>query len=145
MRKKKFPIIDELADKALVKIAVTVKKNHPVVEKLVYSLAELDFINFIRITPEDLQASSELTLGRVKIPITKPDHPTASGVHLIIHESFKDIQFYEITSAEKGNGGKIVDAIMNALPADWRACILMDWSRGFWEKMDEKHEKLEII
>jgi len=122
-----------------------VKKNHPVVEKLVYSLAELDFINFIRITPEDLQASSELTLGRVKIPITKPDHPTASGVHLIIHESFKDIQFYEITSAEKGNGGKIVDAIMNALPADWRACILMDWSRGFWEKMDEKHEKLEII
>lgn len=145
MRKKKFPMIDELADKASIKVAVKVKKIHPVVENLVYNLADLQFIDFIRITPEDVQASSELTSGRVKIPITKPDHPTAIGVHLIIHEPFTDIQFYEITSAVKGCGGKIVDAIIRALPDDWRACILMDWSRGFWEKMMERHDRIEIL
>jgi hypothetical protein len=145
MRKKKFPIIDALADKATIKISFQVKQLHPVVEQLTKNLAQLDFINFIRLTPEDIQASSELTQGRVKIPITKPEHSTATGAHLIIHEPFNDIQFYEITSAEKGNGGKMVDAIMRALPDDWRACILMDWSQGFWEKMMERHDRIEIL
>lgn len=145
MRKKKFSIIDELADKATIKIALKVKKLHPVVEKLTINIANLDFINFIRITPEDIQASSEETQGRVKIPITKQDHPTATGVHLIIHEPFKDMQFYEINSSVKGCGGKMVDAVMKAIPDDWRAAVVMDWSRGFWDKMAERYEKLQIL
>jgi len=34
-------------------------------------LAELDFIHFVRLSPEFLQASNELTEGRIRIPVTK--------------------------------------------------------------------------
>ena len=145
MRKKKFPIIDELAEKITLKITQQSKVLHPVVESLVVKLSDLDFIRFIRVSPEDIQASSELTPGRVKIPISKPDHPKASGVHLIIHKYFKDIQFYEINSAVKRHGRKMVDAVMKALPDDWRAAVVMDWSQGFWEKMTKKYDNLELV
>lgn len=145
MRKKKFPIINELSDKVTIKISSKVKFLHPVVESIVFKLANLYFIHFIRIIPENIRASSELTEGRFKIPITKPDHPTAVGVHLIIDEAFKDIQFYEITSSVKGCGGKMVEAVMNALPADWKAAIVMDWSQGFWEKMQGKYKNLYTL
>jgi len=145
MRKKKFPIIDDIAGKATIKIKPQVKDLHPVVEQLIIKLSHLDFINFIRVSPEDIQVSSELTHSRVKIPISKQDHPTASGAHLIIHKNFKDIQFYEINSAVKGHGGKMVDAIMKALPEDWRAAVVMDWSQGFWDKMAEKYSNLELL
>ncbi|MBC2716361.1 MAG: hypothetical protein HF978_13715 [Desulfobacteraceae bacterium] len=145
MRKKKFPIIDDLAGNATIKINPQVKDLHPVVEQLIIMISHLNFINFIRISPEDIQASSELTQGRVKIPISEQNHPTASGVHLIIHKDFNDIQFYEINSAVKGHGGKMVDAIMKALPENWRATVVMDWSQGFWEKMTEKYSNLELL
>ena len=97
-RQKKFPIIDQLSDKAKIKITNQVKKLHPVLEPLTISLANLDFIHHIRIKPEEIQASNELTPGRINIPITKMDHPTATGVHLTNHEDLKDVQFYEMKS-----------------------------------------------
>ena len=80
-----------------------------------------------------------------EIPVTKPNHPNAIGVHLIIDFDYKDIQFYEITSAIEGCGGKMADAVMDALLADWVGYVVMDWSRGFWGKMMEKHENLYIL
>ncbi len=145
MRKKKFNIFNRIADKTEIKISASVKEIHPVMECLVESLANLDFIHFIRISAEDLKASSEITEGRVKIPITKPDHPTATGVHLIVDEPFNGVQFYEITSSGKGYGGKMVEAVMHALPKDWEAYVVMDWSQGFWEKMEGKYKKLSRI
>jgi hypothetical protein len=145
MRKKKFPIIDDLSDKVNIKISPTVKAIHPVVERLTRELAELDFIKFIRITPENIQASNELSEGRFKIPITKPDHPTAIGVYLIIDISFNDIQFYEITSSVKGCGGKMVEAVMKALLNDWQTVVVMDWSHGFWDNMKKKYKNLQIL
>lgn len=73
---------------------------------------DLDFIHFIRISPEGIKASSEITEGRIKNPITKPDHPTATGAHLIVDVSFQAVQFYEITSAVKGQGGKMVEVAL---------------------------------
>jgi hypothetical protein len=145
MRKKKFSIIDDLADKATIKLSSKVKEIPPAFKKIAINLADLDFIHFIRITPERLLASSEFTEGRFKIPITKPDHPTATGVHLIIDKDFKDVQFYEITSSVKGCGGKMVEAVMKALPNGWKAAVVMDWSQGFWDKMQEKHKNLYIL
>ena len=108
-------------------------------------MAELDFIHFIRISPEYLQASNETTEGRIKIPVTKPDHPTAIGVYLIIDIACKDIQFYEITSAIKGCGGKMVNAVLKTLPKGWNGVVVMDWSQGFWDKTKEKHKNLQIL
>lgn len=145
MRKKKFNIFNLVGDKAEIKISASVKEIHPVVEIIASKLATLDFINFIRITPENLLASSELTEGRFKTPVTKPDHPTATGVQLIIDRAFNVVQFYEITSSVQGCGGKMVDAVMKALPEDWQGAVVMDWSQGFWDKMEQRYSNLNII
>lgn len=145
MRKKKFNIFNLAGDKAEIKISASVKEIHPVVEIIASNLANLDFIHFIRISPDSLQASSELAEGRFKTPITKPDHPTATGVQLIIDQSFNDVQFYEINSSAKGCGGKMVEAVMKALPEDWQAAVVMDWSQGFWEKMEKRYRNLNIM
>ncbi len=38
------------------------------------------------------------------------------------------IQFFEITSAVKGYGKKMVKAVVTAIPDDWKAAVVMDWS-----------------
>ena len=138
-------IIEELRTKVKITVSRKVKEIHPVVKHIVDNLAELDFIHFIRVSPEFLQASNEVTEGRIKVPVSKPDHPTAIGVYLIIDIANKDIQFYEMNSAIKGCGGKLVDAVLKALPQDWSGVVVMDWSHGFWDKMKEKHKNLYIL
>ena len=145
MKKKDVRNFEELGTKVKIKVSNKVKEIHPVAKHIVDNLAELDFIRFIRVSPEILQASNEVTEGRIKIPVSKPDHPTAIGVYLITDIANKDIQFYEMTSAIKGCGGKLVDAVLKALPQDWIGVIVMDWSHGFWDKMKEKHKNLYIL
>jgi hypothetical protein len=137
--------VEELGTKAKITVSRKVKEIHPVVKHIVDNLAELDFIHFIRVSPEILQASNEITEGRIKIPVSKTDHPTAIGVYLIIDIANKDIHFYEMNSAIKGCGGKMVDAVLKALPQDWNGVVVMDWSNGFWDKMKEKHRNLYIL
>jgi len=50
-----------------------------------------------------------------------------------------------MNSAIKGYGSKMVDAVISALPEDWSAVVVMDWSRGFWDKMREKHRQIVIL
>ena len=90
-------------------------------------------------------ASSEITEGRVKIPITKPDHPTAVGISLIIDFAYNNVQFFEINSGIKGYGRKMVDAVFKSLPENWIGVVVMDWSEGFWKKMQKNYKNLEII
>ncbi len=68
---------DGLESKVKIKLSKKIKEIHPIVKHIVNNLAELNYIHFIRLTPESLQASNEVTKGRIKIPVTKPDHPTA--------------------------------------------------------------------
>ena len=143
--KKNIRNFKELEAKVKIKVSNRVKQIHPVVRHIIKNLAELDFINFIRVSPEYLQASNEVTEGRIKIPVTEPHHSTAVGIYLIIDIAYSNIQFYEITSAIKGCGGKMVDAVLKALPQDWKGIIVMDWSHGFWDKMKEKHKNLYIL
>jgi hypothetical protein len=65
----------------------------------------------------------------------------------ILTYELQEIQFFAITSAKKGYGGRMVDAVMRALPVDWKAVVLMgwDWSDGFWEHMGGKYANLEIV
>ena len=71
----------------------------------------------------------------------------SSNFQVFSHRSnnYKNIQFFEITSATRGYGGKMVEAVMNALPDDWYGVVVMDWSDGFWKKMKERHKKLHIL
>ena len=122
-----------------------IKKIHPVIEQITINLSEIELIKFIRIKSNFIQASSEVTEGRVKTPITKPDHPTAIGVSLIIDFAYNDVQFYEMTSAVKGYGRKMGDAVFKSLPKNWNGVVVMDWSDGFWNKMQKSYKNLEIL
>lgn len=131
--------------RAKVVVSRRLKEVHPIVNKIVNNLAELGPIKLIRVSPDFLQASSEVTEGRTKTPITKVGHPSAVGVSLILDCPHKNVQFFEITSATKGHGGKMVDAVLTALPADWEGVVVMDWSGGFWDEMAKRHRNLAIL
>ena len=126
-------------------IAAGVKKIHPVMNKIVNQLFKIDRIQYVRITPSDIQASSVISIkGKAKIPISTPSHPTAIGVHLIFEPAENTVQFYEINSAEKGYGEKIVNAVMTSIPDDWNALVILDYSDGFWDKMLQRYDKIII-
>ncbi len=135
------------AERARIRVLRKVQTFHPVAEAMARNLAEVDPIRFIRILPGLLEASSEATADRNKIPIVKPGHPSTIGVSAILDFTCQEIQFFAITSAKKENGEKMVSAVMHALPADWRAVVVMewDWSDRFWEHMREKYANLEIV
>jgi hypothetical protein len=133
------------ASNATITVSKRIRTLHPVVKNISNNLARIKPIRFIRISPDFLQASSEVTKGRAKTPITKPEHPTAIGLSLIIDLARKDIQFFEMNSPIKGYGGKMVDAVLNDLPEEWSAVVVMDWSDGFWDRMRDRHGNLEIL
>lgn len=131
--------------KAKITVSSKVRAVHPVAQQIAENLSTIDAIRCIKILPEFLKASSDVSEGRLKTPVTKPGHPAAIGVSLIFDAAYKTVQFYEITSARKGYGSKMVAAVLRALPEGWSGVVVMDWSGGFWEKMSEKYESLEIM
>jgi hypothetical protein len=104
----------------------------------------IDAIRCVKVTPGFLVASSE-TSGARRIPVTKPGHPTAIGVSLILEEEREEIQFYEITSAVKGYGSRMVEAVLGALPRKWKPVVAMDSSDGFWKKMRRRHRRIVLM
>ncbi|HED05459.1 MAG TPA: hypothetical protein ENI61_02100 [Ignavibacteria bacterium] len=122
-----------------------VKQLPDEIVKMAIRLAELDFINYIRICDETLAASSENYPKRPKVPITILNHDTAIGIMILYSPVFKTINFFEINSPVKGNGSKMVDAILKDFPKDWYPAVAIDWSNGFWDKMEKKYNKLEWI
>jgi hypothetical protein len=127
-------------------VASNVKSIHPVVDRIVTNLCKIDLINYVRVTKEDIYASNEIKIiGRTKIPVSTPGHPSAVGVHLILDLIFDVIQFFEITSVVKGYGEKMVNAVETAIPDDWEAAVVMDYSEGFWDRMVEKYETIVIL
>ncbi len=108
-------------------------------------LASLDFINYVRITDEKITASNKVKGTRIKEPITTMNHPTAVGIDIIYHLDYKVLDFNEINSPIKGSGSKMLSAILTNLPNDWKVAVVMDWSGGFWDKMEEKYNDREWL
>jgi hypothetical protein len=133
------------AIRSKIRVIKQLKSIHPIVENIAINLAKIDIIQYITISDYFLRASNQVTTGRNKIPITKPDHPTAVSVSLLLELDYKVIQFYEMNSPIKGYGSQMVDAVMRALPKYWSAVVVMDWSSGFWEKMKENYNKIVIL
>ena len=127
-------------------VATNVKSIHLVVDRIVTNLCKIDLINYVRVSKEDIYASNEIKIiGRTKMPVSTPGHPSAVGVHLILDFIFDGIQFFEITSAVKGYGEKMVNAVVTAIPDDWEATVVMDYSGGFWDKMSEKYDRIVML
>lgn len=137
-----------LADAVTGKMKIVVTKSaqplQPVTREIAENLAKVDVVRYVRITPGFLQASSEIS-GVRHIPVTKPGHPTAIGISLILEEDREEIQFYEITSAVKGYGSKLVEAVLCAMPKPWKAIVVMDWSCGFWKEMRRRHSRIVLL
>jgi hypothetical protein len=126
-------------------VVTRVKKLPSEIVQMAVNLAELDFIKYIRICDKTLSASSENYPNRPKVPVTHMNHEIATGIEIIYHINYKIIDFYEINSPTKGNGSKMVEAILKDFPEDWHPAVLMDWSNGFWNKMRLKHNDLDWL
>jgi hypothetical protein len=108
--------------------------------KMATNLSKIDFISYIRICDETLAASSENYPSRPKVPVTHMNHETAIGIQILYDVAHKSIDFFDINSPIKGNGSKMVDAILNDFPQTWCPAVVMDWSDGFWDKIKSKKE-----
>jgi hypothetical protein len=126
-------------------VITRVKKLPKEIVEMAIRLADLNFINYIRICDETISASSENYPNRPKVPITKMNHETAIGVQILYSLSHKYINCFDINSPIKGYGSKMVDAILKDFPKDWQPTVVMDWSNGFWDRMKEKHNELDWI
>ncbi|MGM0582913.1 MAG: hypothetical protein ACQETL_19710 [Bacteroidota bacterium] len=126
-------------------VVTRVKKLPPVIVQMAVNLADLDFIKYIRICDKTLSASSENYPNRPKVPITHMNHETATGILIIYHIDYKIIDFFDINSPIKGNGSKMVEAILKDFPEGWQPAVIMDWSNGFWNKMRLKHNDLDWL
>ena len=122
-----------------------IKELSPEIIHMTLKLAELECINYIRICAETLSASSENYPNRPKIPVTNMTHTTAIGVRILYSIPYKTIDFFDINSPIKGNGSKMVDAILDNFPKDWQPSIIMDFSGGFWKRMIKKDKRLDWI
>ena len=109
------------------------------------NLAALDFINYVRIDAETIAASSENYPNRPKVPITLMNHPTAIGIEVLYSLEYKTVDFYDINSPIKGNGGRMADAILKDFPEGWSPMVFNDWSDGFWDQMKERYKHLDWI
>jgi len=80
-----------------------------------------------------------------KNPVVEVGADGLVGVELLIDPSTKVVQFYALTSAVKGCGRKMVEALIDATPGDWQLAVVMDWSGGFWRKMAQEHPRLVVF
>ena len=117
----------------------------PIFEKLARSLAEISELRYIKIFPGRITASNRLSQDRKKNPVVKIGADGITSVELLIDTKWRVIQFYAITSALKGLGRKMVEAVVNATPADWKLTVVFDWSDGFWQKMVEEHPRIVVF
>jgi hypothetical protein len=125
--------------------ATNVKKPHQVFLDLAESLSHIDALYFIKIYNDRLCASSLLSTDKKKNPVTTMNQEGVIGVELLIDSEIKTVQFYSLASSPKGDGRKIVDAVVRGTPVDWKLVVVMDWSGGFWDKMIEEYPRIVIL
>lgn len=139
----KKSIID--GDRVLRATNVKIKTIHPVFLELAENLSDVPMLRFIKIYNDRLCASNLLSNDGKKAPLVETGRTDLVGVELLVDPAFKTVQFFSIVSFKKGNGRKIVAAVVGATPTDWSLAVVMDWSGGFWEKMKEEYPRIMIF
>lgn len=134
----------DFIDGERIRRARSVKEIHPVVQDIAINLRDVAALRYIKLFPERLAASNVLSSDGKKNPVVKIGADDMVGVELLIDTSNQIVQFHALTSAEKGCGRQIVEAVVNAAPDDWFLPVLMDWSGGFWERMADEYPRLSL-
>ena len=124
---------------------VKIKTIHPVFLGLAESLSNVPILRFIKIYNDRLCASNLLSTDGKKEPLVETSRTDLVGVELLVDPAFKTVQFFSIVSFKKGNGRKMVAAVVEATPEDWSLAVVMDWSGGFWKKMSEEYPRIMIF
>ncbi len=127
-----------------VRKAHSVRNIPPVFQSLAKNLACIPDLQYIKIFPERITASSVLSDDGKKNPVVIVGDGDIVGVELLIDVPNEIVQFYALTSATKGCGRRIVDAVVSATPEDWFLAVLLDWSGGFWKKMAQEYPRLSL-
>jgi hypothetical protein len=109
------------------------------------SLAAIEEFEFVKVYKGRILASNTLSENGKKQPITEVGMEGIVGVELLVDVSTKVVQFYSITSSVKGCGQKIVKAVLEGAPTDWKVIVVMDWSGGFWQVMSQRYPRLIIF
>lgn len=144
--KKILAWIDSVNNGKDVSVASRLKVIDPLTDSIVRNLALIDRIEYIWVGHERIQASNEIEiLGKRRKPVTKPGHPTAIGLDLLLEPKLKSVQVYEIASSVKGYGTKILQAMLKSIEQDWKIVIVMDYSMGFWEVMSNRYKQVELF
>ena len=108
-------------------------------------LSSIDQLNYVKIYKEKIMASNVLSDNGKKQPVVIIGEDNIVGVELLVDTSDKVVDFYAITPSEKGYGGKIVEAVVYAVPNDWRIVVVLDWNQGFWEAMVKKYPRIMVF
>lgn len=124
--------------------ARSVRGVHPVVRALADSLAAIPQLRHVKIYRERIAASNVLSSDGKKNPVVKLGAEGTVGVELLVDPDTKLVQFFAITSAVKGRGRSMVEAVLAATPEDWKVVVLLDWSGGFWARMAEDYPRLLV-
>jgi hypothetical protein len=124
--------------------ANNVKKIHQIYNNISEELSKIDVVRYVKIYNGRIKASNTLSENGKKEPIIKIGEGNIIGVELLIDIPNRIIQFYSITSSLKGYGDKMVSAVVNSAPNDWKIVVLMDWSMGFWQVMAERYPRLVV-
>jgi hypothetical protein len=125
--------------------AHSVRRIDPIFQDLAVGLARIPALRYIKIFPERLTASNILSRDGKKNPVVKVGAEGLVGVELLVDESTKVVQFYALTSAVKGCGRKMVEAVLGAAPEDWHLAVVFDSSGGFWCKMMAENSRLGVF
>ncbi len=124
--------------------AHSVKAIPPVFERLATRLARIPELRYVKLFPERIAASNVLSGDGKKNPVVIIGAEGIVAVELLIDVPHRIVQFYALTSAVKGCGRQIVDAVVGAAPEDWFLAVPMDWSGGFWRRMAEEYPRLFV-
>ena len=125
--------------------AHSVRQVDPIFRLLATSLVQIPELRYIKISPERLTASNFLSDDGKKNPVVQVGGDGLVGVELVIDRSTQVVQFYAITSAVKGCGRKMVEAVIGATPEDWHLAVVFDWSGGFWQRMAQDYPRLVVF
>jgi hypothetical protein len=117
----------------------------PIFEHLATRLARSPELRYIKLFPRRLTASNALSADGKKNPVVIIAAEGLVVVELLIDVPHRNVQFFALTSAVKGGGRQIVDAVVGATPEDWFLAVLMDWSGVFWRRMAEAYPRLSIL
>jgi hypothetical protein len=125
--------------------ASNVRKEHPIYMMVAEGLSEIPQLTYVKIYNGRILASNQLSDNSKKEPIVDIGKEGIIGVELLVDEDNQIVQFYAITSSEKGCGETMVRSVVDSVPENWHLAVVMDWSGGFWQVMTERYPRLLVF